>query len=541
MSALARTTEINCDTRAANEDCINGGSRTRTKFCYDANGNMTSATYGTHGSQTTAWTSYNQPSYLSGSGSSSQFFYDADHQRYKQLASYSGAVENTIYVGGLLEKMSNSTGTAYRHYIPAGNNTVVYTRLSSGTNATYYMTKDHLGSTAIVTDQTGASLVQEKFAALGWSETSPAGQATMATISRHEFTGHEGMENLGMVNMNGRIYIPSGSMFISPDPYIPEPGNTQSFNRYSYANNNPLTLIDPTGFDDASPIPEVLVNGFVAGAEYLGNGIEDFVGWISSLFGGGGGGDHLTAQQQKYSQAGLLNAQNLQGAPGAVPSSDGWRMDLADAVSGTQGPQVTSLTEVIVTSQFTGGVTLTTPAPTLEEVAAQTDLDLGEIAAGQAQSANYPSEIASTPTYWQVVGQSMARSGPKAAIVLTVAGFIPPIALEARVIRAGLAARGLTAADFGAQASIRALEGTLSVQGRVATVSVGNIRGNLGHYMDALNALKGTARATGATTLRIEGTVANPTLMRALERSLGPPTRGLPGGPQDVWTIPLGP
>lgn len=35
MSALARTTEINCDTRAANEDCINGGSRTRTKYTYD--------------------------------------------------------------------------------------------------------------------------------------------------------------------------------------------------------------------------------------------------------------------------------------------------------------------------------------------------------------------------------------------------------------------------------------------------------------------------------------------------------------------------
>jgi hypothetical protein len=35
MSALARTTEINCDTRAANEDCINGGSRTRTKYAYD--------------------------------------------------------------------------------------------------------------------------------------------------------------------------------------------------------------------------------------------------------------------------------------------------------------------------------------------------------------------------------------------------------------------------------------------------------------------------------------------------------------------------
>jgi len=35
MSALARFTEIDCDARAAKEDCINGGSRTRTKFLYD--------------------------------------------------------------------------------------------------------------------------------------------------------------------------------------------------------------------------------------------------------------------------------------------------------------------------------------------------------------------------------------------------------------------------------------------------------------------------------------------------------------------------
>ena len=38
MSALARTTEITCDTRAANEDCINGGSRTRTKYAFRQGG-----------------------------------------------------------------------------------------------------------------------------------------------------------------------------------------------------------------------------------------------------------------------------------------------------------------------------------------------------------------------------------------------------------------------------------------------------------------------------------------------------------------------
>jgi RHS repeat-associated protein len=44
MSALARATEINYDTRAANEDCINGGFRTRTKYGYDSAKRMTSET-----------------------------------------------------------------------------------------------------------------------------------------------------------------------------------------------------------------------------------------------------------------------------------------------------------------------------------------------------------------------------------------------------------------------------------------------------------------------------------------------------------------
>ena len=37
--------------------------------------------------------------------------------------------------------------------------------------------------------------------------------------------------------------------FLSPDPHVQDLGNTQSFNRYSYVNNNPLSYADPTGFE----------------------------------------------------------------------------------------------------------------------------------------------------------------------------------------------------------------------------------------------------------------------------------------------------
>ena len=51
-----------------------------------------------------------------------------------------------------------------------------------------------------------------------------------------------------MVDMNGRMYQPSGSYFYPPDPHIPDPENTLDYDRYTYVDDNPLTFWDPTGF-----------------------------------------------------------------------------------------------------------------------------------------------------------------------------------------------------------------------------------------------------------------------------------------------------
>jgi len=48
--------------------------------------------------------------------------------------------------------------------------------------------------------------------------------------------------------MNGRIYDPTLGRFLQADPFIQAPGNSQSYNRYSYIMNNPLSGTDPSGF-----------------------------------------------------------------------------------------------------------------------------------------------------------------------------------------------------------------------------------------------------------------------------------------------------
>lgn len=219
-----------------------------TSYCYDANGNLTTESVNGTVERSTTWTSFNQPAAIAFGSSYSDLLYDENHQRFEQIASYSGSQEVTEYIGSHMEKMTNSTGAAYRYYIPAGNNFIVYNRWTNGTNAIDYVTRDNIDSTAVITDKNGALLVAEKFAALGMNENTSAQRTTMASITRHEFTGQEALDSVFLVDMNGRIYNPSGSRFLSPDPSIPNPLDTLDYNRYAYAGDNPLTYIDPTGF-----------------------------------------------------------------------------------------------------------------------------------------------------------------------------------------------------------------------------------------------------------------------------------------------------
>ena len=59
--------------------------------------------------------------------------------------------------------------------------------------------------------------------------------------------GHEHLSYFGLINMNGRVYDPFTSGFLSVDNYVQSPGYTQSFNRYAYCLNNPLVYVDPSG------------------------------------------------------------------------------------------------------------------------------------------------------------------------------------------------------------------------------------------------------------------------------------------------------
>lgn len=109
--------------------------------------------------------------------------------------------------------------------------------------------KDHLGSWTTITDYDGGLEQELSFAAWGnlrdpetWS-----GEFEGTPLLNRGFTGHEHLYNIGIINMNGRMYDPMMSSFLSVDSYVQAPDNSQNFNRYAYCLNNPLKYVDPSG------------------------------------------------------------------------------------------------------------------------------------------------------------------------------------------------------------------------------------------------------------------------------------------------------
>ena len=74
----------------------------------------------------------------------------------------------------------------------------------------------------------------------------PSGSITSQTS--RGFTGHEELDSVGLVHMNGRVYDPLLARFGTADPTTESPFSTQGWNRYSYVGNSPLNFTDPSGY-----------------------------------------------------------------------------------------------------------------------------------------------------------------------------------------------------------------------------------------------------------------------------------------------------
>ena len=121
---------------------------------------------------------------------------------------------------------------------------------STESDKLYYMYTDHLGNVGALSDKNGnyVSGSLTLFRPFGDFRRTPS---TNPDITDRGYTGHahnnSGDNDLGLIYMRARFYLPEAARFISADPIVPDPMNPQQFNRYTYGLNNPIRYSDPTG------------------------------------------------------------------------------------------------------------------------------------------------------------------------------------------------------------------------------------------------------------------------------------------------------
>ena len=259
-------------------------------YQYDANGNNTSGD-----GRTLNYSTFDKPTQIvKGSSHTTAFEYGPDRARYKRTddENNNGVDKTTWYIGSV-EVIDKADGSKeIKRYI--GNAAIVTLTLNSAEQLTavepHYRHYDHLGSLDVITDHSGSIVEELSFDPWGerrngvnWGDltaTQLAGffdtDSTIGNgigahgITTRGYTGHEMLDEVGIIHMNGRIYDAKIARFLQADPIIQDPLNTQSLNRYSYVWNNPLNATDPSGYVTIS-IPGWALRQLGGGASTLGD------------------------------------------------------------------------------------------------------------------------------------------------------------------------------------------------------------------------------------------------------------------------------
>jgi YD repeat-containing protein len=184
-------------------------------FTYDPNGNETASL-----GRSISYTSYNMAASITAGSNTLSFAYDMDHQRMSKV----NPIGQTLYFdafGVHAELMISSTSTWY-DYLTAGG-AMVAMRVSGSIVATRYLHTDNLGSTSVLTDETGAVVERDGYDAWGKRRfpsgaDDPTGSLIASQVHRN-FTGEEFLGIPGFVHLNGRLYDPLIARMVSADPW----------------------------------------------------------------------------------------------------------------------------------------------------------------------------------------------------------------------------------------------------------------------------------------------------------------------------------
>jgi RHS repeat-associated protein len=154
------------------------------------------------------------------------------------------------------QNFSERNGTGFKHIWIGETRLLTKTVKTDSTleNHQFFFHADHLGSSSYVTDEHANLTEHLEYFAFGetWVNEHPA----QPTPVPYQFGGKEFDEETGLYYHGARYYNPKTDQWQSPDPALagyldgaPNDGVYQPFNlaSYTFGNNNPVRLTDPTG------------------------------------------------------------------------------------------------------------------------------------------------------------------------------------------------------------------------------------------------------------------------------------------------------
>ena len=231
-------------------------------YSYDSNGNQTSGD-----GRNIDYTVFDKAWRISKEQIKTEFSYGIGNSRY-QRKDYNSLIlqKTTTYLGSVELIEQTGSNPYFKRYL--GGVAIANFYPTTQTQYTQYLLKDHIGSIHTVLGEQGEILARMHFGAFGerqgsatnatamdWQNPLLTGMATLDflnNITTRGFTGHEMVDDLGIIHMNGRIYDQKLGRFLQADPIVQAPKNSQSLNRYTYAFNNPLSFTDPSGYSNIS-------------------------------------------------------------------------------------------------------------------------------------------------------------------------------------------------------------------------------------------------------------------------------------------------
>ena len=200
------------------------------------------------GSQDVTYTSFDKVKSISQDNKNLHISYGADRQRVRQTLNVGEVSKTKRYFTPRYETISTGGTTKKIHYLTSSTGLFAIFALESNNSGTMsYVIKDHQGS--LNATVTGGAVSHYNFDAWGRRRNPQTLSYDNATASLDRgYTLHEHYDDLGLINMNGRLYDPLVGRMLSPDIVIQDEQNSQAYNRYSYCFNNPLRFTDPSGY-----------------------------------------------------------------------------------------------------------------------------------------------------------------------------------------------------------------------------------------------------------------------------------------------------